>query len=59
MKEKCTKYEALFTFSDEKDFFKHLDECEDCRAEHEKMNKISFDAHTKHKILWFWENHPL
>lgn len=41
MKKKCTKYEALFTFSSEEDFFKHLQECEDCRLEHEKMNKIS------------------
>lgn len=41
MKEKCTKYEALFTFASEEDFQKHLEECPDCRAEHEKMQKIS------------------
>ncbi len=41
MTEKCTKYEALFTFASEEDFKKHLDQCEDCRKEHEKMQKIS------------------
>jgi len=41
MTEKCTKYEALFTFASEEDFIKHLAECKDCRKEHEKMQKIS------------------
>lgn len=41
MKEKCTKYEALFTFSTQEDFEKHLKECPDCQAEHEKMQKVS------------------
>lgn len=41
MKEKCSKYEALFTFSSEDDLRKHLEECEDCRAEEAKMEKVS------------------
>lgn len=41
MKNKCTKYEAFFTFSSEDDFNKHLEECEDCKSEHEKLKKIS------------------
>lgn len=39
--EKCTKYESLFVFANEEDFNKHLQECEDCRAEHEKQQKVS------------------
>lgn len=41
MKDKCTKYEALFTFSDEQTFQEHLKTCPDCQAEHEKMQKVS------------------
>lgn len=41
MKNKCKKYEGLFTFGSEEDFQKHLEQCEDCRLEHEKMQKIS------------------
>ncbi len=41
MKDKCQKYEGLFIFSDEATLKAHLEECPDCRAEHEKMLKIS------------------
>lgn len=41
MKEKCTKYEALFTFRSEEELNEHLKTCEDCRAEHEKMLRVS------------------
>lgn len=41
MDNKCSKYEGLFVFSDEETFQKHLEECSDCRAEHEKMQKVS------------------
>ena len=41
MSEKCTKYEALFTFQDEETLNKHIAECEDCRKEHEKMQRVS------------------
>lgn len=41
MKEKCTKYEALFTFRSEEELNQHIQECEDCRLEHEKMLKVS------------------
>ena len=41
MTKKCDKYEALFTFATDEEFRKHLLECEDCRREHEKMNRVS------------------
>lgn len=41
MKDICTKYEALFTFSDKEELEKHLEECEDCRKEQETMDKVS------------------
>ena len=41
MENKCSKYEGLFVFSDEKTLNEHLKECPDCRAEHEKMQKVS------------------
>ena len=41
MKEKCTKYESLFTFRSEEELMQHIEECEDCRLEHEKMQKVS------------------
>ena len=41
MDKKCSKYEGLFVFSDEETLMKHIEECEDCRAEHEKMQKVS------------------
>lgn len=41
MKEKCTKYEALFTFRSEEELMEHINTCEDCRLEHEKMQNVS------------------
>ena len=41
MDNKCSKYEGLFVFSDEETFKKHLEECDVCRKEHEKMQKVS------------------
>lgn len=41
MKDKCSKYESLFTFSDEKTLMAHVETCEDCRKEHELMGRIS------------------
>lgn len=41
MNEKCTKYEALFTFGNEEALKKHLETCEDCRKEQEKLDKVS------------------
>ena len=41
MDKKCTKYEGLFVFSDEETLNSHIEECEECRAEHEKMQKVS------------------
>ena len=41
MDKKCSKYEGLFIFSDEETLQNHLEECPDCRNEHEKMQKVS------------------
>ncbi len=41
MKERCTKYEALFTFADAKTLNEHLQECEDCKKEQAKMDRVS------------------
>lgn len=41
MDKKCSKYEGLFIFSDEETLQKHLEECPECRAEHEKMQRVS------------------
>ncbi|MBO6272101.1 hypothetical protein J6O48_04905 [bacterium] len=41
MTEKCNKFEALFTFADEKTLMEHIAQCEDCRKEYEKMNRVS------------------
>lgn len=41
MNNNCTKYQALFTFADEKTFKQHLSFCEDCQREQEKMDRVS------------------
>lgn len=41
MDNKCSKYEGLFVFSDEETLAKHIQECDECKAEHEKMEKVS------------------
>lgn len=41
MKDKCKKYEAIFTFGNDEMLKKHLSECEDCRKEQEQMDKVS------------------
>ena len=38
---KCNGYESMFIFLNEEDFKKHLETCEECRKEHEKMQRIS------------------
>lgn len=38
---KCNKYEAFFVFNDEKAFYEHIENCPDCKAEHEKYLKVS------------------
>ena len=39
--DKCTKYEGLFIFSDEETLQQHVEKCEECKKEHEKMQKVS------------------
>ena len=41
MDKKCSKYEGLFVFSDEETLNQHINECEDCAAEHKKMERVS------------------
>lgn len=41
MNEKCSKYEALFVFRSEDELNEHIANCEECRLEHEKMQKVS------------------
>lgn len=41
MNDKCNKYEGLFIFGDEKDFLSHIEQCPECKAEHERMKKVS------------------
>ena len=41
MENKCTKYEDLFIFADEKTLEAHVKSCSECQKEQEKMNKIS------------------
>lgn len=37
----CNGYEAMFTFLNEEDFKAHLEVCEECKKEHERMQKVS------------------
>jgi hypothetical protein len=41
MKDKCTKYEGLFTFSDEETLKQHVENCEDRKKEQALMNRVS------------------
>lgn len=41
MKNKCSKYEGLFVFSDDETLKQHLQECEECRKEQETMDRVS------------------
>ncbi len=41
MENKCSKYEGLFVFTDDETLKKHLNECEECRKEQEKMDRVS------------------
>ena len=41
MDNKCTKYEGLFVFSDDETLKEHIEECDECRKEAEKMEKVS------------------
>ncbi len=41
MTKKCTKYESLVTFGTDEALLKHLEVCEDCRKEHQKMQRVS------------------
>jgi hypothetical protein len=38
---KCTKYEALYTFGNEETLKAHLETCEECKKEQEQLDKVS------------------
>lgn len=38
---KCNGYESMFTFLSDEDFQQHLKVCDKCRAEHERMQRVS------------------
>lgn len=40
-KNKCNKYEGYFIFKDDESLKKHLEECDECKKEHEKYIKVS------------------
>ncbi len=41
MDKKCNKYEELFVSCDRQAFFKHIENCDECRIEYQKMQKVS------------------
>lgn len=41
MNNKCSKYQEFFIFQDKETLEQHLQECEECRAEQETMDKVS------------------
>lgn len=38
---KCTKYEALFTFGNEETLREHVENCEDCKKEQQELDRVS------------------
>ena len=38
---KCSKYEALYIFGNEETLKAHVETCEDCKKEQEKLDKVS------------------
>ena len=41
MEKKCSKYEALFTFRSDEELNEHIKSCDECKKEHETMQKVS------------------
>lgn len=41
MKKNCDKFESYFIFSNEEEFKNHIENCEDCKLENEKFEKLS------------------
>ena len=39
--DKCSKLEELFVNGSETELMNHIEVCEDCRSEYEKMNKVT------------------
>ena len=41
MEDKCSKFEGLFVFGNQEALDEHINECEDCRKQAEKFQKVS------------------
>ena len=41
MAQKCSKYESLFIFGNDEDLNEHLESCQECRLEHQKMQQVA------------------
>lgn len=41
MEDKCTQFEALFTFKSEEELLEHIKICPDCAREYEQMRRVS------------------
>lgn len=41
MKEKCTKFESLYIFKSEDELKEHVQNCPECQAEMQKMERVS------------------
>ena len=41
MNKKCNKFESLFIFSNEETLLEHINHCDDCKQEYEKIQKVS------------------
>lgn len=41
MENKCSKYEELFISASQEELEKHIQECEECRKEHDSQQKVS------------------
>ena len=54
MDKKCKKYEGLYLFGKDEDFFKHICECEECKREYEKEKRLSEllkDSATTYRLM--------
>lgn len=54
MTEKCTKYEAYSIFASDKDFFNHLQICDDCKKAFERELRLSAliqDSASTYKVI--------
>lgn len=54
MDKDCKKYEGLYLFGKDEDFFKHINECAECQKEYEKEQRLSEllkDSATTYRLM--------